>query len=169
LSSSDNPQFEPQPPLSAEQSASLTPSPVLSASDFAPTNLAPVPAGLPPVENPVWSGWDVLLIAVLTFVTMLVLQVVVIVGALWLVYPHSTFGVVAQKPILLLLSQFLIYIAVALCMAMLVEGKYHAPFWQAIRWNWPRSEWKLLALGALMMMGLAMLESLLPMPKDTPF
>lgn len=116
-----------------------------------------------------WNGWDVLLIAVLTFVTMLVLQVVVIVGALWLVYPHSTFGVVAQKPILLLLSQFLIYIAVAVCMAMLVEGKYHAPFWRAIRWNWPGSEWKLLGLGALMMMGLAMLESLLPMPKDTPF
>jgi hypothetical protein len=100
---------------------------------------------------------------------MLVLQVVVIVGALWLVYPHSSFGVVAQKPILLLLSQFLIYIAVALCMAMLVEGKYHAPFWQAIRWNWPRSEWKLLGLGAVMLMGLAMVESLLPMPKDTPF
>ncbi len=155
--------------MSTESHTSLTPAPAFDASDFAPTIIAPLPTAPPPIENPVWSGWDVLLIAVLTFVTMLVLQVVVIVGALWLVYPHSTFGVVAQKPILLLLSQFLIYIAVAVCMAMLVEGKYHAPFWQAIRWNWPGSEWKLLGLGALMMMGLAMVENLLPMPKDTPF
>jgi membrane protease YdiL (CAAX protease family) len=165
LSSSDSPQFEPQPPLGTEAPPAV-PSP---PDPFASTNLAAVPIGPPPVENPVWNGWDVLLIAVLTFVTMLILQVVVIVGALWLVYPHSTFGTVAQKPILLLGSQFLIYIAVAACMVLLVEGKYHAPFWQAIRWNWPASEWKLLGLGAVMMMGLAMVESLLPMPKDTPF
>ncbi len=166
MPSSEDPQFEPQLPVRTEP-----PDPVPSTLDpLAPTNLAPpIAVGPPPVENPVWSGWDVLLIALLTFVTMLILQVIVIVGALWLVYPHSTFAVVAQKPILLLLSQFLIYIAVAVCMAMLVEGKYHSPFWQAVRWNWPRSEWKLLGLGALMMMGLAMLESLLPMPKDTPF
>jgi membrane protease YdiL (CAAX protease family) len=101
--------------------------------------------------------------------TTLVLQMVVIVGALWLVYPHSNLAAVAQKPILLLLSQFLIYAAVAACMVMLVEGKYHVAFWQAIRWNWPRSEWKLLGIGAVMLIVLGLLQSLLPMPKDTPF
>jgi membrane protease YdiL (CAAX protease family) len=58
---------------------------------------------------------------------------------------------------------------VAACMVMLVEGKYHVAFWQAIRWNWPRSGWKLLALGGGMLIVLGMLESVLPMPKDTPF
>ena len=123
----------------------------------------------PPVENPVWSGWDVLLMAGLTIVAMLVLQILVVFGALWLVYPHLSFAEVAQKPILLLGSQFLIYIAVAACMVMLVEGKYHAPFWQAIRWNWPRSQWQLLMLGAVMLLALGLLQSILPMPKDTPF
>jgi uncharacterized protein len=52
---------------------------------------------------------------------------------------------------------------------MRVEGKYHVPFWQAIRWNWPRSGWKWLALGGATLIVLGMLESLLPMPKDTPF
>jgi membrane protease YdiL (CAAX protease family) len=148
---------EPQAPMP------ITPDP------FVPVGLAPGPTAPPPVENPVWSGWDVLLIAVLTFLTMLVLQMLVIVGALWLVYPHSNLAAVAQKPILLLLSQFLIYAAVAACMVMLVEGKYHVAFWRAIRWNWPRSEWKLLGIGAAMMIVLGLLQSLLPMPKDTPF
>ena len=165
MSSSDNPQFEPQPMVSVEPQAPMP----ITPDPFVPVGLAPGPTAPPPVENPVWSGWDVLLIAVLTFLTMLVLQMLVIVGALWLVYPHSNLAAVAQKPILLLLSQFLIYAAVAACMVMLVEGKYHVAFWPAIRWNWPRSEWKLLGIGAAMMIVLGLLQSLLPMPKDTPF
>jgi uncharacterized protein len=165
LSSSDNPQFERQPPVSVEPPMPMpyVPDPAATAS------VAPVPTTPPPVENPVWSGWDVLLIVGLTIVAMLVLQLLVIFGAVWFVYPHSTLAAVAQKPILLLVSQFLIYGAVAAGMVMLVEGKYHVAFWQAIRWNWPRSEWRLLALGAGMMIVLGMLQSLLPMPKDTPF
>jgi membrane protease YdiL (CAAX protease family) len=111
----------------------------------------------------------VLAIAGLTIVTMLVLQVLVIVGALWLAYPRSNLAQVAQKPTLLLVSQFLIYLAVAACMIMMVEGKYHVPFWQAIRWNWPQAEWRLLGLGAVLLLALRMVESFLPMPKDTPF
>jgi hypothetical protein len=77
---------------------------------------------------------------------------------------------VAQKPILLLVSQFLIYGVVAAGMVMLVEGKYHVAFWPAVKWNWPQSGiWKLLGLGAVMLIGLGALQSLLPMPKDTPF
>jgi len=121
------------------------------------------------VENPVWSGWDVLAIAGLTIVTMLVLQLLVIVGALWLAYPRLNIAEVAQKPILLLISQFLIYVAVAACMVMLVEGKYHVGFWHAIRWNWPRSEWRPLGLGVVLLFALSLLQNLLPMPKDTPF
>lgn len=131
-------------------------------------SVAAVPTALP-VENPVWSGWDVLLITGLTVVAMPVLQLAVTFAAMWLIYPHSLFAVVVQKPILLLVSQFLIYIAVAACMVMLVEGKYYVPFWQAIRWGWPRTEWKLLALGAATFVVLGLLQTLLPMPKDTPF
>jgi len=170
LSSSDNPQFEPQPLVSAEPPAPVpvVQDPFVLGPNSAVT-VAAVPGGPPPVENPVWSGWDVLMIAGLTFVAMLVLQLLVILGAVWLIYPHANLAVVAQKPILLLLSQFLIYAAVAACMVMLVEGKYHVPFWQAIRWNWPQSEWKMLALGAAMFFTLGLLQALLPMPKDTPF
>ena len=100
---------------------------------------------------------------------MVVLQFAVLLSAHAWRYPHESLAEVAQKPILLLLSQFLIYAVVAACMVMLVEGKYHVAFWQAIRWNWPRSEWRLLALGAIMLIALGALQNLLPMPKDTPF
>ncbi len=168
MSSSDNPQFDPQPAVSTEPQP-LPPGPPDPFALNPDVTLTPIPLGPPPIENPIWTGWDVLLIAALTLVAMLVLQLLVIFGAVWFVYPHSNLAEVAQKPILLLVSQFLIYAAVAACMVMLVEGKYHVPFWRAIGWNWPQSVWKLLALGAAMLFILGLLQSLLPMPKDTPF
>ena len=159
MSSSENPQFEPLPPME-----------VLSP-DAAPPDLllTPAPSTPPPVENPVFSGWDVLQIFGLTVVTMFVLQILVLFGARWLAYPGASLGDLAQKPLLLLLSQFLIYAAVALFMMLVVQGKYHVRFWQAIRWNWPQSGWRLLALGGLMLFTLNLLQYFLPMPKDTPF
>jgi len=165
LSSPDNPQFESQPLLSAEP-----PLPVPSAPDpFAAATIPSVTSAPSPVENPVWNGWDVLLIAGLTVVTMVVLQLAVLLAAHRLWYPLESLADVSKKPILLIASQFLLYIPIAGCMFALVEGKYHVRFWQAIRWNWPRSEWKLLALGGALFFALGLLQSLLPMPKDTPF
>jgi membrane protease YdiL (CAAX protease family) len=170
LSSPHNPQREPQqPPTSATPQV-----PEPSGSDpFAiaaapPTSLAPT-ASKPPVENPVWNGWDLLAIVGLTVLAMLVLQALVIYGALFISFPRSTFGDVAQNAMVILFSQFLIYVAAAIFMVMLVEGKYHVPFWQAIRWNWPRSGWRLLALGAGLLLVLGTLQNFFPMPKDSPF
>ena len=137
---------------------------------FAASSIAPHSPAVPPLlENPVWNGWDVLLIAGLTVVTMVVLQLAVLLAAHRFWYPQESMADVSKKSILLIASQFLLYIPVAACMVALVEGKYHVGFWQAIRWNWPRSGWKLLALGGAMFFALGLLQSLLPMPKDTPF
>ena len=152
--------------MAGELPAPITPDPFVYDPGVMP-GLEPLP--VPPIEDPVWSGWDVLLIALLTFVTMVVLQLAVLFTAHSLWYPRESMSDVAQKPILLLVSQFLVYIAVAACMVALVGGKYHAAFWPAIRWNWPRAGWRWLALGAAMLFALSLLQSLLPMPKDTPF
>jgi membrane protease YdiL (CAAX protease family) len=124
-------------------------------------------------ENPAWNGWDILLIAVLTVVVVGVLQFAFAKAAQLLWYPRLNFGEAAQKvqerPILLILLQFVIYFPVAIIMIALVEGKYHVPFWRSIRWNWPRSIWKPLALGGILLLVLNALESVLPMPKTTPF
>jgi uncharacterized protein len=111
----------------------------------------------------------VLAITALTLISMLVSQFAVLFGAQWFVYRHASLADVAQKPIVLLVSQLLLYIVVAAFMIMLVEGKYRTPFWQGVRWNWPRSPWKLLALGCALLLALSILQSILPMPKETPF
>ncbi len=161
MSSSDNPQFEQQPSLGGE--------PPVTGTPFVAQTVATIPTAPPPVENPVWSGWDVLLIFGLSLATIFIFQITILFGTHYLLYPRIALNELAQQPMLLLVAQFLIDGAVAVYMVLLVEGKYHAAFWSAIRWNWPRSEWKLLALGALMLFGLTLLESILPMPKDTPF
>jgi len=143
-----------------------------TSEPFVAPAVSPVPAP-PTVENPVWNGWDVALIAALTFVMIVVLQLALAkwVQVLW--YPHNTFveavQKVAERPILLIASQFLIYVLVALLMTMLVEGKYHVPFWRTIGWNWPPGVWKYVGIGAALLLVLNTLEGLLPMPKDTPF
>ena len=165
MSSHDNPEFE--PPVTSEAPATT---PTLSAADsFAAADIPPIPVAPAPIENPVWNGWDVLLIAGLTVVTMVVFQLAVLLAAHFIWYPHESLADVSKKPILLIVSQVLIYIPVALCMVMLVEGKYHVRFWRAIEWNWPQAEWRLMALGAAMFFVLSVLQNLLPMPPDTPF
>lgn len=110
-----------------------------------------------------------LLIVGLAFITILVSQFVILLGAQFFFYPRAALADLAQRPLLLLLSQFVIDGAVGLYLVLLIEGKYHVRFWNAIRWNWPRSEWKLLLIGVVMLFGLSLLENVLPMPKETPF
>ena len=159
MSSSDNPRLDPP--------STIIESPPVSfpADPFPSTSLAP-PASS---ENPVWSGWDVLQIAGLTLFTLFVVQLLIVLGARHFVFPHLSWLEVAQKPSLALLSELLTYVAVALYMILLVQGKYHARFWQAIRWNWPgTASFSLVGLGVLML-GIDLLGRFLPMPKSTPF
>jgi hypothetical protein len=120
-------------------------------------------------ENPVWSGWDVLVIAALTLGMLFILQLLIVFGARHFAFPSESWMEVAEKPSLAILSELLTYIAVALYMIMLVEGKYRARFWQAIRWNWPGfSGISMMGIGVLML-GFDALGRFLPMPKTTPF
>lgn len=163
MSSPDNPQFNSQQPISTEFASGQT-----SELPPPPTDVM-VPEGPRPVENPVWTGWDVLLIVALTISTIVVVQLALLFGTHHFFYPHTPLADLAQQPMLLLISQFFIDGAVVVYLLLLVEGKYHVRFSPAIRWNWPKAEWKLLGIGAVMLLVLSMLENLLPMPKDTPF
>lgn len=74
-----------------------------------------------------------------------------------------------MAPLIAMAAQFVAYLVVALFMVMLVEGKYHVRFWQAIRWNWPRAGWRMLALGVFLLLSINLIAHFLPMPKSTPF
>jgi uncharacterized protein len=163
LSSPENPYLEP-PPLNSEPQP-----PIQLVADALPLGFAPAAPAPKAGENPVWSGWDVLQITGLTLLTLFVVQFLVVVGAHRFAYPRESWFDVAQKPVLALLAQLLTYVAVALYMILLVEGKYHTRFWPGIRWNWPGiAGVSLMGLGVVML-GLDFLGRFLPMPKETPF
>jgi len=164
LSTPENPHLE-APPLNSEPQTSLP----LITDPFPPPGFAPAKPAPKAGENPVWSGWDVLQITGLTLLTLFVVQLLVVLGARQFAYPHESLFDVAQKPALALLSELLTYVAVALYMILLVQGKYRTSFWPAIRWNWPGMvAVSFLGLGVLML-GLDFLGRFLPMPKETPF
>ncbi|MGB8583998.1 MAG: type II CAAX endopeptidase family protein [Candidatus Sulfotelmatobacter sp.] len=140
----------------------------------------PITYSLPPVEpskspapktgeNPVWSGWDVLIIAVLTLGILFAVQLVTVVVARHFAYPHRSWIEVAQKPVLALLAEFVAYMVIGLYMILLLEGKYHTRFWTAIRWNWPGIAGLSLVGVGVLMLGFDALGRFLPMPKTTPF
>ncbi|MFZ1010284.1 MAG: type II CAAX endopeptidase family protein [Candidatus Sulfotelmatobacter sp.] len=164
MSSPENPLFDP-PPANSESQAPVQ----LAADPFSPPALSPIPPATKANENPVWNGWDVLQIAALTLATLFILQLLTVLAARRFAFPHASWADVAQKPSLALLSELITYLVVAVYMILLVEGKYRARFWPAIRWNWPgMAGFSLLGLGVLML-GLDVLGRFLPMPKETPF
>lgn len=175
MSAPENPQLDPQSTVSSEP---VEP-PSANAPDLATTSsltsepIFATPVAPPPVENPVWDGWDVLLTAALIFVFIILLQLVLAKIAQLVWFPHGTIfeaaQAIAQKTILLIASQFVIYVVAAMLMVVLVEGKYHTSFWRSIGWNWPKSFWKFIAFGGALFLALSLFESFLPMPKDTPF
>jgi|SRR5580692_8208278 membrane protease YdiL (CAAX protease family) len=163
LSSPDNPQPD-RPLLPSEPRLSAPPIPYSVPPPTAASSRVPK-AG----ENPVWSGWDVLVIAILTLGILFVVQLVIVLAARQFADPHRSWIEVEQKPVLALLAELVAYFAVGLYMFLLVEGKYHARFWPAIRWNWPGvAGLSIFGVGVLML-GFDALGRFLPMPKTTPF
>ncbi len=170
MSSPENPPLPPQsetPDLSG-----LAHDPQSSPETFmaAPVSFPLIPEPARP-RDPVWTGWDVLVIALMTIGTIFVFELLTITGAWLLLRSHETFRDVMQKPALDLLGEFLAYIAVAAFMVMLVESKYGVRFWKAIHWNWPSPGTRVLVLGLLGMftISLDLIGRYLPMPKTSPF
>jgi membrane protease YdiL (CAAX protease family) len=159
--------LEPQPPYGGEPSASPGNADTVLSSAGGEVGLPPQSSRF--AENPPWNAWDVVAILGLAVVTILVSQFAILFGAQYLLYPRARLVDLAQRPILLLISQFVIDASIVAYLLLLVEGKYHQPFWRAIRWNWPKQTMAMLGLGTATYLVLATLGSLLPMPKETPF
>ena len=85
------------------------------------------------------------------------------------IFRHAPLATVDQNPGLEIFAQVLIDGIWAGLLFLLVEGKYRIPFWGAIRWNWQKANWGMLAIGAVTFIVLQGLGNLLPMPKETPF
>jgi membrane protease YdiL (CAAX protease family) len=139
----------------------------LSAND-SPFSEPQAPLELPPAQpprDPVWSGWDVAIIAAVLFVSFFIF--------LWIIATFTSVSLSqGQTPQLLrvmLSAQFLSYAVVLICMRVIVRY-YQRRFGDAVHWHWPREHrWIAYLLGGMALAVLVQfLSSLLPIPKTLP-
>lgn len=126
-------------------------------------------AGKPPIEDPLWTGWEVVgLAAVTVFLAMFLFPLVVTLIAHQLIYPQTPLMEVVKFPGLIVLSQLLSYFVILGFMYFLVRRDRAVDFWQAIRWNWPRNPGVYVLAGIVLSIGLQGFAHLLPIPKTLP-
>jgi uncharacterized protein len=130
--------------------------------------LPSMPASASPAENPIWTGWDVLLLAILTLFSIVVFVFLVTYAAQRLMYPSMAIGDVAKYPIVAVLGELLAELLVLVGMISMVRSKGGQDFWNSIRWNWPKNWPRYLFGGLVLAFGLQGLAHLLPIPKELP-
>lgn len=148
-------------------------SPEHPAAEILPPVIEPPPSDVvpvrPPAEDPVWSGWEVLAIAIFTFAAVVFFLLASALVAQRVFYRGQSFVEVAQRhPLLLILGQGLAYLAVFAFMVPLAKRGSGRTFWQSIRWNWPAKPFVYLVGGVAMAMALQLVGRFLPMPRELP-
>jgi membrane protease YdiL (CAAX protease family) len=138
---------------------------------------APAPAGdgfergshtAQAVENPPWNLWDVVLLGLATFLTVVLSLLAVSFVAHRYIYRSVPWMEVAKRPELIVASQLLAYGIVLGVMYQLAGGTSRGQAAETIRWNWPRHWTYFLFCGLALSIGLQLFAHLLPMPKKLP-
>jgi hypothetical protein len=144
-------------------------SPENPAAEIIPPAVEPAPPVRQLAEDPVWSGWEVLGVAVFTFAAVVFFLFASTLVAQRLFYPRQSFLEVAQHhPLLIILGQGLAYLAVFVFMVQIVKRGSGRPFWQSVGWNWPANPWAYIVGGVGLALGLQLLGRFLPMPRELP-
>lgn len=137
-----------------------------SVEFLAPDTAASLPA--PSIDDPPWSFWDVVRIAVIAVVAVGFFSIAAMVFAMQGQLGRNAAADLARNPRVVVPAQFAAYLVVIGYMVALVRLRGKA-FWRMIGWNWPSSKW----LGyAALGIGLAIIVQsasvLLPIPKSLP-
>jgi membrane protease YdiL (CAAX protease family) len=143
--------------------------------------LNPGPAQLPEPDvrpsfdvrhpDPVWTGWDVLLIAFMTVVSIVVLSVIgVAVASHAGTFRSLSPTELAREPRLIVPVQVGAYLFVMGLMVLIVRrGSTDPHFWRDIHWNLPHTNFYAFLLGGIVLaIGIQMSSALLPIPKQLP-
>jgi membrane protease YdiL (CAAX protease family) len=140
----------------------------LSDPGFLPLPERPAPVVEILSENPVWSGWDVLQIVLLTLASVFVFLPLVAFVAQRFLYPKVAFFEVVTYPLVTVAGQGFAYLVILAFMFSIVKREPGRDFWQAIRWNWPKHWSNFLLAGMALSFALQGIAHVLPMPKELP-
>jgi membrane protease YdiL (CAAX protease family) len=122
------------------------------------------------VENPPWSGWDVVRIVVVGVFAIALFSIASLwVGARSGLFRGMTAAELARDPLLIIPAQFAAYMVLVLFMYAVVRRERGYRFLPAVRWNWPQATWiGFVALGVVVAVAGQLLSALLPIPKSLP-
>jgi membrane protease YdiL (CAAX protease family) len=140
----------------------------LSDPGFLPLPERPAPVVEILSENPVWSGWDVLQIVLLTLASVFVFLPLVAFVAQRFLYPKVAFFEVVTYPLVTVAGQGFAYLVILAFMFSIVKREPGRDFWEAIRWNWPKHWSNFLLAGMALSFALQGIAHVLPMPKELP-
>jgi membrane protease YdiL (CAAX protease family) len=118
-------------------------------------------------EDPPWTGWSVLWIAIFAVMSIAVLGTLTIFAVQRWMYPQVNMSDVAAYPLVAISAQVVVYIVVFLFMVNLLTWR-GLPFWRSVRWNWPQNPMLYLLGGVALSLALQGLAHWLPMPKELP-
>ncbi len=124
---------------------------------------------LRPADRPLWTGWDVLLILVITIAVVFFLSIIALVGAIVLQGVSSAkVGDSMKDPRIIIPVQTVAYLFVFWCMVMMVKRGEPISFWRAISWKWPKRWFVFLGGGMALTLVIPILSKLLTIPKQLP-
>jgi len=136
----------------------------LSPESIASPFVIPPPLRVP-AENPPWSLWDVVAIALVAFGSITVLGLIGVILARH--FYHVPMSDLARNPKLAVPVEFFAYVITLMFMAMIVRSR-HLPFWRTVGWKPVSGALKYPIMGILLAFGVGLATSLLPIPKELP-
>jgi CAAX protease family protein len=144
--------------------------PLITAGTTAPPPPTVDPSLSPTVpENPPWTGWEVLALAVATFVAMVICILAVGFALRPYVAPHQPWTAAMTRPEVIVGGQLFAYTLLFLLMYAMVRNHTDGDVFAALRWNWPTKKWgNYLLAGLLLAICLVPFEYFLPIPKKLP-
>jgi hypothetical protein len=120
-------------------------------------------------KDPVWNGWDVLRLVLVTIVALTLGAFAALLVARWRFFPHAPMGEIARIPLVLVAGQSLAYLLILAYMYILVTRKRRRPdFLNAVHWNWPANFSLCVLAGFALAVALQALAHFLTVPKELP-
>lgn len=131
------------------------------------SSFEPAAAQQPPPRDPVWTGWDVAMIAVVAVLGIFVFGSLIGIGFAAIHHGLPRNSAMALR--LILAAQVLSYLLVLWFMHHLVVKHYHVDFDQAVHWHSPSGNWyRWLAAGIMLAFAVQLFSMLLPIPRTLP-
>ncbi len=119
---------------------------------------------------PVWTLWDVVKIALISFAALVFFSLLILMVATGLpAYRATRMNELLMDARLAVISQLLAYIATFWFVYRLIARHYSVSFAEGIHWRWPTARWPFyLILGAILAFAVQAGSRLLPIPKQMP-